>query len=98
MWFSKLFLLALQQLFRLAQRFGLLLELFVRLLEFILLALQFSGEGLRLQQQIFRAGIGLDRVQDDADALGQLIAKREVRVAANMESREFVHSLDFALE
>ncbi len=40
----QLFLLALQQLFGLAQRLGLLLELFVRFLQLVLLALQLGRE------------------------------------------------------
>ena len=47
---------------------GLLLELFVGLLQFLLLGLQFAGKLLRLLQQAFGLHRRLDRVQHDADA------------------------------
>ncbi len=54
------------------QQFGLLLQFLVGLLQFFLAALQFFGQRLRLLQQIFRSGIGLDGVQHDADGLRQV--------------------------
>ena len=50
------------------QLLGLLLELFVGLLQFLLLGLQFAGELLRLFQQAFGLHRRLDRVEHDADA------------------------------
>ena len=52
----------------LGELLGLLLELFVGLLQFLLLGLQFAGELLRLLQQAFGLHRGLDRVEHDADA------------------------------
>ena len=47
----------------------LLLQLFVGLLQFLLLGLQFAGELLRLRQQSFGLHRGLDAVQHDADGV-----------------------------
>ena len=52
----------------LGELLGLLFELFVGLLQFLLLGLQFAGELLRLLQQAFGLHRGLDRVEHDADA------------------------------
>ena len=54
-------------------------ELVVGLLQLLLLRLQLAGELLRLQQQAFGAHGGLDRVEHDADAPGQLLEEGEVR-------------------
>ena len=52
----------------LGQQGGLLLELLVGLPQLFLLRLQLSGQRLGLLQQVLRAGVGLDRVEHDADA------------------------------
>ena len=51
------------------------LQLLVGYLQFLLTFLQFDRERLRLFEEILRARVGFDRVQDDANALGQLIEK-----------------------
>ena len=58
---------------------GLLFELFVGLLQFLLLGLQFAGELLRLLQQAFGLHRGLDRVEHDADAVGELLEEGHLR-------------------
>ena len=70
----------------------------VGLLQFLLLALEFLGQRLRLLEQILRAGIGLNGVEHDADTLGQLIEKRLVRGAEAVEGRQFHHRLDLAFK
>ena len=58
------------------QQLGLFLQFLIGLLQFLLPALQLLGQRLRLLEQVFRAHVGLDRVEHDADALGQLIEER----------------------
>ena len=57
----------------------LLLELLVGLLQFLLLGLQFAGELLRLLQQAFGLHRRLDRVEHDADAIGELLEEGHLR-------------------
>ena len=57
----------------------LLLELVVGLLQFALLGLQFAGELLRLLQQTFGLHRGLDRVEHDADGIGELLEECHLR-------------------
>ena len=52
------------------------LQLLVRFLELLLAALELSRERLRLLKQIFRPRVRLNSIEDNADALGQLIEKR----------------------
>ena len=52
------------------QQLRLFLQLLVGLLQLFLLALQLLRHVLRLLQQCFGARIGLDGVEDDADAFG----------------------------
>ena len=54
-------------------------QLFVGLLQFFLLGLQFGRQLLRLLQQAFRLHRGFNTVQHDADAGRQLLQKRQVR-------------------
>ena len=42
--------------------------------------------------------VGLDRVEHDADALGQLVEERLVRRVEALERRQLQHALDLALE
>ena len=58
---------------------GLLLELFVGLLQFLLLGLQFAGELLRLLQQALGLHRRLDRVEHDADGVGELFEEGHLR-------------------
>ena len=63
----------------LGEQLGLFLQLLVGLLQLLLLRLQLARERLRLLQQIFGPRVRLDRVQHDADALGELIEEGLVR-------------------
>ena len=54
-------------------------QLLVGLLQFALAGLQLDGQLLRLLEQAFGAHRRLDRVEHDADALGQLLEERQVR-------------------
>ena len=57
----------------LGEQFRLFLQLAVGVLQFLLPALQFLGQRLRLLEQIFRSGIRLNGVQHDADGFHKLI-------------------------
>ena len=57
----------------LGQQARFLLELFVGRTELFLLRLQFGRERLRLLEQFFRSHVGRDRIEHDADRLGELI-------------------------
>ena len=53
---------------------------------------------MRLLEQIFRARIRLDRVQDDADAFRELIEKRLVRRIELLERGKFHDRFHLALK
>ena len=79
----QLLLLGLEQLLGGAQRRRLRLELGVRPLQLVLLrlqllrlALQLLRQLLRLEQQLLGPHVREDRVQDDADRLGELVEER----------------------
>ena len=63
----------------------LFLQLHVRFLQFFLAILEFRGERLRLLEQVLRPRVRFDCVQNNADALSQLIEKRLVRGAKTIE-------------
>ena len=90
--------LALDFLVLVGQQPGLFLELLVGLLQLFLAALQLLGERLRLLEQVFGAHVGLDRVEHDADALGQLVEERLVRGVEPLERGQLEDALDLALE
>ena len=73
-------------------------ELLVRLLQLFLLALQLPRERLRLLEQLLGAHVRLDRVEHDADRLGELIEERLVRRAEPLERRELEDGLHLAFE
>ena len=73
-------------------------QLLVGLLQFFLPALQLGRERLRLLEQIFRARVRFDRVQDDADAFRQLIEKRLVGGIELFERGKFHDRFDLAFE
>ena len=77
---------------------GFFLQLLVGLLQFFLAALQFLGQRLRLLEQIFRPHVGFDRVEHDADALGQLIEERLVGGIEPLERGQLQHRLHLAFE
>ena len=76
----------------------LLLQLFVRILELFLPALQLAGERLGLREQTLRAHVRLDRVNHDADALRELIEEGVVGRVEVIERAQLQHGLDLALE
>src|SRR5581483_3569464 len=91
----QLLLLGLQQLFRRLQRLRLLLELGVRALELLLLRLellrallQLERQALRLPEQLFRAHRRVDRVDDDADRLGELLEEGPLNLGERRKRRE----------
>jgi hypothetical protein len=63
-------------------------EVLVRRPQLLLLRAELLGEGLRLLQQVVGEHVGLDRVEDEADALGDLVEEREVRGAERGERCE----------
>ena len=76
----------------------LLRQLFVGLLQFLLLRLQFHGELLGLLQQVFRAHRRFNRVEHHADGLGELFEERQVRHAERHERGQFDHGLGLAFK
>ena len=81
-----------------ASRRAFSLQLLVRLLQFLLPALQLLGQRLRLLEQVFRPHVGFDRVEHDADALGQLIEECLVRRVEPLERGQLEHGLHLAFE
>ena len=80
------------------QQACLFLELRVGLLQLFLAALQLTGEGLRLLEQLLRPHVGLDGVDHDADRLGELVEERLVRRVELLERRELHDAAHLALE
>ena len=76
----------------------LFLQLLVGLLQFLLPALQLGGERLRLLQQIFRARVRLDRVQDDPDTFGELVQEGVVGRVELFERGKLHDRLHLAFE
>ena len=93
-----LLLLPLQEFLGSPQRRGLLLQAGVALLEFLLLGLQLLGQRPRLCEQLLGARGGLDRVEHDADALGELVEEVEVDVVKGVERGQLDDGPDLALE
>ena len=94
----QLVLLLLEQLLGLLQRAGLLLQPLVGLGQRVLLALQALGQRLRLPQQLLGPHVGRDRVEHDADALGQLLEEGEPDLVELVEGGELQHRPGLALE
>ena len=72
----------------------LLAELFVGLLQFLLLGLQFAGQLLRLLEQAFGLHRGLDAVEHDADAGGQLFEEGDLKRGEGVDRGKLDHGLD----
>ena len=90
----QLLLLGLQQLLGRLQRLRLLLELGVRAPQLLLLGLQLlrallqlARELLRLLEQLLGALVGDDRVEHDAERLGELLEERLVDVGERRAAR-----------
>ena len=77
---------------------GFLRELFVGLLQFGLLSLQFGGQLLRLLQQAFRLHGGFNAVEHDADAGGELFEEREMRCGEGAERGQLDDGFDAIFE
>src|SRR2546426_4853568 len=60
--------------------------------------LRFGEEDLRLLEELFGAHVGLDRVEDDPDAVGELIEEVEMRLAKWRNRGQLDHRLDTTLE
>src|SRR5438874_9244740 len=60
--------------------------------------LRLGEEDLRLLEELFGAHVGLDGVENNSDAVGQLIEEVEVRLAERRNRSEFDHGLDASLE
>ena len=95
----------MQQLLGRLEGRGLFLELLVRLLELLLLglqlfglALQLLGQALRLRQQLLRPHVRADRVEHDADRLGQLLEERLLDIREALERGELDHRQHLVLE
>ena len=73
-------------------------QFLVGVLQFALARLQFDRELLRLREQAFGAHRRFDRVEDDADALRQLVEERERTATEILQRREFDHGLGLAFE
>ena len=93
-----LLLLALDFLVLVGEEAGLLLEFLVGRLQFLLAGLQLLGERLRLLEQPLRPHVRFDRVEHDADRLGELFEERLVRGVEAADRREFQHAPDRAFE
>ena len=80
------------------QQLGLLFELLVGELQLLLLELELVRQRLRLLQQIFGARVGLDGVQHDADALGELIEEGVVRRVELIEGGQLEDALHLSFK
>ena len=73
-------------------------EALVLLLQLLLLVLQLLRERLRLLEQLLGAHVGAERVEHDADALGELVEERQVGLAERLEAGQLDHRLHLLLE
>ena len=94
----QLLLLLLEPLLRRLQRPRLLFEPRVRVGQLALPRLQLRRQRLGLLQQLLGPHRRRDRVQDDADAFGELVQERQVDVAEAVERGELDDGLDFPFE
>ncbi len=83
--------LLLDQALRLFDLLVLALEVGVRLVQLLLARLQLLRLRLGLLEQLLGDRVGLHGVQDQANALGELIEQRLVRLAEGGKGREFDH-------
>ena len=93
-----LLVLGLHLAVALGQLLRLELELLVALLQLPLLRLQLGRQLLRLRQQPLGLHGGLDAVEHDADAAGELLEERQVRRIEVVQRGERDHRLDLILE
>ena len=82
----------------LGQLLRLLRQLLVGLLQLLLLRLQLTGELLRLLQQTLGLHRRFDRVEQDADARGELFEEREVRGREVAQRGKTNDGLDLSFE
>ena len=76
----------------------LVLQLVVGLAQLERLLLQLLGQRLRLRQQLLGAHVGLDRVDDDADGVGELVQEGLVDLAEGPQRAELDDAEDLLLE
>ena len=93
-----LLVLALDLGVLLGELLGLLRQLLVGLLQLLLLRLQLGGELLRLLEQAFGLHRGLDAVEHDADAGGELFEEGQMRGGELAERGELDDCLDVVFE
>src|SRR5262249_6516327 len=84
----ELFLLLPKLLFGSLERYRLLFQPAVRLLKLLLLVLKFQGERLGLLEKLLGPHVRRERVEDDADALRELVKEGEVDLAEAIERRQ----------
>ena len=82
----------------LRQLLRLLRQLLVRLLQLSLLRLQLAGELLRLHQQALGLHRRFDRIEDDADAGGELIQEGQMGAGERAQRGQLDDRLDLAFE
>ena len=82
----------------LGEQAGLAPEVLVRLAQLFLLRAQLLGLRLRLLEQVLGERVGFDRVEHEADALGELVEERLVGDAERRERRELDDRAHRALE
>jgi PAS domain S-box-containing protein len=73
-------------------------KLFVGLLQFLLAALKFARQRLRLLEELLGAHVRLDRIEHDADRFRQLIKERLCNGVDFLERSEFDDRFDLAFE
>ena len=93
-----LLVLALDLDVALGELLGLLLELLVGLLQLALLGLQLGGELLRLLEEILGLHRCFDRIENDADAGGELLEEGDLECGEGRDRGEFDDRLDLVLE
>jgi hypothetical protein len=91
-------LLALRLLVLLGEQAGLPAEVLVRHGQLGLLRAELLRQRLGLLEQVLGQRVGLDRVQDEADGLGQLVEEGLVDRAEGREGGQLDHGADLPLE
>ncbi len=94
----QLFLLLPKPFLGCLERSGLLLQPRVGLGQLMLARRELVGERLRLLQQLLRPHRGGNRVEHDADALGELVQKRQLDLRETIERGELDDRFDVTLE
>src|ERR1700731_714403 len=67
-------------------------------LKFLVGILKFGCERLGLSEQVLRSGVRFDRVQNNSDALGELVKERLMRRIKTLKRRKLHDRFDFAFK